>query len=147
MAYGIKVAKPNEDVKIATNEELILNSEQECLKIEDGSPISDSLTLSDWVFSGPGWESDSVYNDHSHSLDCYPAVRLFYKDGNTIFEAPYYYQERYSVSGPFVGYDFALFPQIYNDKIRVILVGGCIDTDYPGMTVDYILYTFANKLA
>jgi hypothetical protein len=145
MAYGIKVSKEGHDVKVASNDELLLNSQQECLKVS--SRNIDSISVPSLTGS-IDYQYARYYKDYYHGLGFAPAVRLFENrsDENQIIEAPSSYQERFSPSGPFVGYGYYLSSQSDVSKVRVEVQIYWVEADVSAFNLNYILYIFANSI-
>ncbi len=147
--YGIKVSKQGYDVKTATGDKLFLNSEQECLKIEN--KIIGTIHVPSLQFSwGQGFDWWTGYNDYQHNLGFTPVVRLFerstYWFENNLIEAPSFFEDRFSPTGPFVGYGYKLYCLADSSKIRVKVELYYMDCGIYAFDIDYILYIFANKI-
>lgn len=147
MTQALKIAKENYDAKTAPSDKLLLNSDQECIKVS--SKIIDNITTPYLTY--PIDEINYLYwtgyKDYYHNLNCVPAVRIFTNEGsNVITEAPYAYQEPYTESGPFVGFGYYLNCYVDDQKVRVNVDAFYIYADLPSITVNYILFIFANPI-
>lgn len=144
MTYGIKVSKQGEDVKICSNDKLLLNSEQECLKVSYRKIDTISIPhLTDTTYE---YQYARYYKDFYHGLGFVPIVRLFEKIENEIIEAPSQYQERETAGGPFIGFGYQLVAQADSSKVRVEVQIYYIGCDVPATNINFILFIFANKI-
>jgi hypothetical protein len=78
VTYGIKVSAPGIDVKTATNKDLVLDSDRNCLKI-------DSALTTTLVASGGGGGTRTI----AHGQSFIPIVIAFIKIGGNYFFFPF----------------------------------------------------------
>lgn len=147
MKQVLRIAKENYDAKTAPPDKLLLNSDQECIKIN--SKIVDSITIPNLIYNRTdgGWSVWSGYKDYYHNLGFVPVFRFFTNQGNnTITEAPYFSTFPESESNPFNTWGYSVYCFVDDQKVRIQADVIYTRINVPQTVLNYILFIFANPL-
>ncbi len=141
MATVFKLSKEGYDAETTDSENLIINSDLECLKIYDHGSGSISVTT-DTDLGDYGW-SGTDYDDITHNLGYVPAFRIFANDPDWGI-GENHWQEAPLDS---VGGDSEVIVTAYVDstKLRIYQIYRVGLEDITNV-INYKYYIFANKI-
>jgi len=131
MPYGIKVSKQGYDVKNASDDKLIIDSNKEHLKIKYVGELNMVLNASDYGYQ------EITFN---HNLGYFPIHYVFFKYPSGITTRRICEED--------LRYTFEASPTCgaYVTQTQLVCWTNCIYSDDNGKTVNFKYYIFANKI-